>query len=76
MHKAVARMKTDPTVHDHLGSVYEKEGKLSLAVAQWERSLAASQKALPADVDTADVAKVQKKLESAKGKLAKESAPK
>jgi len=75
MHKAVARMKTDPTVHDHLGSVYEKEGKLSLAVAQWERSLAASQKALPADVDPADIAKVQKKLESAKVKLAKESAP-
>jgi len=62
-------------VHDHLGSVYEKEGKLSLAVAQWERSLAESQKALPADVDPADVAKVQKKLESAKVKLAKESAP-
>jgi len=75
MHKAVAKLKTDPTVHDHLGSVYEKEGKLSLAVAQWERSLAESQKALPADVDPADVAKVQKKLESAKVKLAKESAP-
>lgn len=75
MHKAVARLKTDPTVHDHLGSVYEKEGKLALAIAQWERSLAASQKALPADVDPADVAKVQKKLESAKVKLAKEQAP-
>jgi tetratricopeptide (TPR) repeat protein len=75
MHKAVARLKTDPTVRDHLGSVYEKEGKLSLAVAQWERSLAASQKSLPADVDPDDVAKVQKKLESAKVKLAKEQAP-
>ncbi len=75
MQKAVVRMKDDPTVHDHLGSVYEKEGKLSLAVAQWERSLAASQKALPADVDPDDVAKVQKKLESAKVKLAKASAP-
>jgi len=75
MHKAVDRLKTDPTVRDHLGSVYEKEGKLSLAVAQWERSLAASQKALPADVDPADVAKVQKKLENAKVKLAKEQPP-
>ncbi|HXB62171.1 MAG TPA: tetratricopeptide repeat protein [Acidobacteriaceae bacterium] len=75
MHKAVARLRTDPTVRDHLGSVYEKEGKLSLAVAQWERSLAASQKSLPADVDPDDVAKVQKKLESAKVKLARESAP-
>jgi len=75
MQKAVARMKTDPTVRDHLGSVYEKEGKLSLAVAQWERSLAESQKALPADGDPEDVSKVQKKLESAKVKLAKEQAP-
>jgi tetratricopeptide (TPR) repeat protein len=75
MHKAVARMTSDPTVRDHLGSVYEKEGKLPLAVAQWERSLADSQKALPADVDPVDVAKVQKKLESAKMKLAKVQAP-
>jgi tetratricopeptide (TPR) repeat protein len=74
LHKAVSRIKTDPTVHDHLGSIYEKEGKLALAVAQWERSLEASQKSLPADVDPADVAKVQKKLESAKVKLAKSSA--
>jgi tetratricopeptide (TPR) repeat protein len=74
LHKAVSRIKTDPTVHDHLGSIYEKEGKLALAVAQWERSLEASQKSLPADVDPADVARVQKKLESAKVKLAKSSA--
>jgi len=74
MHKAISRIKTDPTVHDHLGSIYEKEGKLALAVAQWEHSLEESQKALPADVDPADVAKVQKKLESAKVKLARSSA--
>jgi len=74
LHKAVSKLKTDPTVHDHLGSIYEKEGKLSLAVAQWQRSLDESQKALPADVDQADVAKVQKKLETARVKLAKASA--
>jgi tetratricopeptide (TPR) repeat protein len=74
MHKAVARLKSDPTVHDHLGCIYEKEGKLSLAVAQWESSLAESQKALSADVDPADVARVQKKLDVARIKLAK-SAP-
>ncbi|HEY0307664.1 MAG TPA: tetratricopeptide repeat protein [Acidobacteriaceae bacterium] len=74
LHKAVSRIKTDPTVHDHLGSIYEKEGKLALAVAQWEHSLEASKKSLPADVDPADVAKVQKKLESAKVKLARSSA--
>ena len=29
----------DPTVHDHLGEVYEKTGRLKLAAAQWEESL-------------------------------------
>ena len=40
LQKAVERSSTDPTVHDHLGQVYEKTGKLKLAVAQWERSMA------------------------------------
>ena len=25
----------DPTIHDHLGDVYFKEGKLKEAIAQW-----------------------------------------
>ncbi len=37
--KANERISGDPTVHDHLGEVYEKTGKLKLAVAQWERSM-------------------------------------
>ena len=72
--KAVQRLKTDPTVHDHLGSIYEKEGKLGLAVAQWERSLAESQNSLSPDVDPDDVARVQKSLGLAKVKLAKSTA--
>ena len=39
LRKANERINTDPTVHDHLGEVYEKTGKLALAVAQWERSI-------------------------------------
>ncbi len=30
---------TDPTVHDHLGELYEKTGRLKMAAAQWEQSL-------------------------------------
>jgi hypothetical protein len=40
---------------------------------QWERSLEEWGKTIPAEVEQNDVAKVQKKLESAKVKLAKES---
>jgi tetratricopeptide (TPR) repeat protein len=71
LRKANERMSTDPTVHDHLGEVYEKTGNLKMAVAQWERSMTEYAHSLPADVDPVDVAKVQHKLENARVKLAK-----
>jgi tetratricopeptide (TPR) repeat protein len=74
LRKAMERMSTDPTVHDHLGEVYEKTGNLKLAVAQWERSMTEYAHSLPADVDPADIAKVQHKLENARVKLAKVTA--
>jgi tetratricopeptide (TPR) repeat protein len=75
LRKASERVSTDPTVHDHLGELYEKTGRLRLAVAQWDQSLAQYARTVSADVDEGDVSKVQKKLESAKVKLARESAP-
>lgn len=75
LRKASERVSTDPTVHDHLGELYEKTGRLRLAVAQWDQSLAQYARTIPADVDESDVSKVQKKLENAKVKLARESAP-
>ena len=61
--------------HDHLGELYEKTGRLRLAVVQWDQSLAQYSRTVPADVDESDVSKVQKKLENAKVKLARDSAP-
>ena len=69
--KANERNNGDPTIHDHLGEVYEKTGKLKLAVAQWERSMTEYAHSLPADADPADVAKVQHKLENARVKLSR-----
>jgi tetratricopeptide (TPR) repeat protein len=69
--KANERNNGDPTIHDHLGEVYEKTGKLKLAVAQWERSMTEYAHSLPADADPANVAKVQHKLENARVKLSK-----
>ncbi len=71
LHKAIERMNTDPTVHDHLGEVYEKTGKLKMAVLQWERSMTEYAGMLPADAEPEDVQKVQHKLENARVKLAK-----
>jgi tetratricopeptide (TPR) repeat protein len=69
--KANERMNTDPTIHDHLGEVYEKTGNLKMAVAQWERSMTEYAHTLPADADPEDVQKVQHKLENARVKLAR-----
>jgi len=71
LRKANERINTDPTVHDHLGEVYEKTGNLKMAVAQWERSMTEYSHSLPADADPEDVQKVQHKLENARVKLAK-----
>jgi tetratricopeptide (TPR) repeat protein len=68
--KAVARMSTDPTVLDHLGEIYAKNGKLQQAVVEWQKSLAEYATSLPPEADPTDVAKVQHKLEGARVKLA------
>lgn len=74
LHQAIERSAADPTVHDHLGEVYEKTGRLKLAVDQWERSLTEYSRSLPADAEPEDVAKVQHKLENARVKLARVSS--
>jgi tetratricopeptide (TPR) repeat protein len=71
LRRASARMDTDPTVHDHLGELYEKTGRLKLAAEQWQISLGEYEKTVPADAEPGDVNKVQKKLELAKVRLAK-----
>ena len=74
LRQAVQRDESDPTVHMHLGDLYEKTGRIRLAAAQWQLSLAEFAKSLPADIEPGDVAKVQKKLESARVRLAKEDS--
>ncbi len=72
LRQAVERDQTDPTVHDHLGDLYEKTGRIRLAAAQWELSLSEFSKSAPPDVEPSEVAKVQKKLETARVRLAKQ----
>jgi tetratricopeptide (TPR) repeat protein len=74
LRKAVERNSTDATVHDHLGELYEKTGRLKLAASQWEESLNEYGKTIPADIDPGDVGKVQKRLDSARVRLAKENS--
>jgi Flp pilus assembly protein TadD len=61
----------DPTVHDHLGDVYFKEGKTKDAVTQWQGSLKEYNTGKQDDVDPEEMAKVTQKLQNAQAQLAK-----
>jgi predicted Zn-dependent protease len=71
--KALERTAKDPTVHDHLGDVYIKRGKVKEAVTQWQRSLKEWEATPSSEQDYAEIAKIQKKLDGAKVRLAKEN---
>ena len=73
LRQALESMAKDPTVHDHLGDVYFQEGKLREAIAQWQNSLQEWDKSAPSELDHSEVAKVQKKLDDAKVRLARET---
>jgi tetratricopeptide (TPR) repeat protein len=73
--RSVQLMSKDPTIHDHLGDIYFKEGKIKEAIAQWQSSLNEWHTSAPADIEPDEVAKVQKKLDSARVRLAQEQAP-
>jgi tetratricopeptide (TPR) repeat protein len=62
----------DPTVYDHLGDVYAKLGRTKEAIAQWQASLKEAQKPGQTDVDAEEMALVNRKLDEAQAKLAKE----
>lgn len=71
---AIARVSRDPTVHDHLGDVYAKQGRLKEAIAQWEIAIREWETSSPSETDPAEIAKIQKKLEGAKVRLARENS--
>jgi Tfp pilus assembly protein PilF len=71
--RAVEKTGEDPTVHDHLADVYFKLGKIKEAISQWQLSVKAFQAGTQTDVDPDDLAKVTKKLDAARVRLAKET---
>jgi tetratricopeptide (TPR) repeat protein len=73
--QSLRMMGTDPTIHDHLGDVYFKQGKLKEAIDQWQASLKAWNTSSPAEQEPEEVAKVQKKMDGARVRLAKSQGP-
>ena len=74
--KAVQRISRDATIHDHLGDVYYRTGRVREALIHWQKALAEWSRALPSEADPQEVAKIQKKLEGAKVRLARETGKK
>jgi tetratricopeptide (TPR) repeat protein len=72
MRRAVDLTPHDPTMHDHYAEVLFKGSKVREAIAQWEVSLREWQTSSPAELDSAEVAKVKDKLENARVQLARQ----
>ncbi|HMF76311.1 MAG TPA: tetratricopeptide repeat protein [Bryobacteraceae bacterium] len=73
--RSVQIMSKDPTIHDHLGDVYFKKGKLKEAIAEWQSTVKQIGTSSSSDIEPDELAKVQKKLDSARVRLAKEQGP-
>ncbi|HEX4716125.1 MAG TPA: tetratricopeptide repeat protein, partial [Ktedonobacteraceae bacterium] len=72
LRRAAEKTPYDATIQDHLGELYAKTGKLKLAATHWERALTEWNRSVASDVDQQDVARVQKKLETTKVRLAQQ----
>ena len=70
--KAVQHSAQDATVHEHLGDLYEKTDRLKQAASQWELSLHLLAQTDPGDAEPGEGSRLQKKLDSARVRLAKE----
>ncbi len=75
LRRSLDRGSRDPTVHEHLGDVYSGMNNLKDAITLWERSIAEWQSNAPSEVDQAEISKIQKKVEGAKVRLAREDSP-
>ena len=74
LRQALQREGHDATIHSHLGDLYAKTGRMDLAAAEWEKSLAEWRHSLPADVESDKVAEIEKRLGQVKHRVAQKSS--
>jgi len=76
LQKSAERVGKDSTIFDHLGDVYFKLNKLKEAIAAWQKSIQEWEASAPSERENVDITKVQKKLDGAKAKVAREGGAK
>lgn len=74
LRQAVEKVNDDPVVHDHLGDVYARQGKLEEAITHWRISLREWESSSVTERDPAQVSAIEKKLEGAEIRLARETS--
>ena len=75
LRNAASRESHDPTILGHLGDVYAKMGKDSLAEAQWQKSQEEWHRAMPGDFEPVRLAEVEQKIAALKHRLAQQKTP-
>lgn len=73
LRRAIEQTSGDPTVHDHLGDVLLARGKIRDAIQQWQTSLVEWERNSKSESDPTEIAKVNRKLEGARVRLAREN---
>jgi len=74
LRRALEQVPHDATVRDHMGDVLAGRGKLKEAVAEWQRAIQEWEAGPPSERDASEIARVARKLEGAKVRLAQEPA--
>jgi tetratricopeptide (TPR) repeat protein len=75
LRQALAHESHDPTILSHLGDIYAKMGKETLAEAEWQKSVAEWHRVLPAEFEPAKMAEVEQKISALKHRLAQQKQP-
>jgi tetratricopeptide (TPR) repeat protein len=66
LEKAASKIQDDPTIHEHLGNVYLRQGKTVMAQEQWQRALKEWPEAVSSDFDAEQAKQLQKQLDELK----------
>ena len=75
LRQALQHESHDPTILSHLGDIYAKMGKETLAEAEWQKSVEEWHRALPADFEPEKMVEVEQKISALKHRLAQQKQP-